>query len=267
MTRPLLAVALALAFAAVPGGAHDTWVQTNAHIVRTGDAVHIDLLLGNHGNNHRDFKIAGKLPVESVGSFVVVAPDGKSYDLKPDLSDVGYAPKEGFHTAKFAPAKAGLYVAAQSSDGVVNHGKPVRAVRSAKVFFLASNSLDKVPAHLSGFEKPLGHKLELVPEANPVAPMGPGTAIKVKLLLNGKPLAGERVSFVPRGVALKEGADDAHDRTTDKDGRASFTPRTGNYYLVVAHHETDEKGEKYEATKYAATLVVFVPEKCPCCDE
>ncbi len=267
MRRPLLATALALAVLALPAIAHDTWVQTNTHIVRTGDAVHIDLLLGNHGNDHRDFKIAGKLSSESVGSFFVVAPDGKSYDLKPDLTDVGYAPKEGWHTAKFATAKAGLYVASQSSDGIVNHGKPVRAIRSAKVFFLASNSLDKVPSNTAGFDKPLGHKFELVPVANPVAPLGPGTAIKVKLLLNGKPLAGERVSFVPRGVTLKEGMDDTYERITDKDGRASFTPRTGNYYLVVAHHVTDEKGEKYEATKYAATMTVFVPDKCPCCDE
>ena len=83
--------------------AHDTWVQTNTHIVRTGDAVHIDLMLGNHGNDHRDFKIAGKLAAESVGMFEVVAPDGKRYDLRPNLTDLGYAPKEGYHTAKFAP--------------------------------------------------------------------------------------------------------------------------------------------------------------------
>jgi hypothetical protein len=36
---------------------------------------------------------------------------------------------------------------------------------------------------------------------------------------------------------------------------------------VVCHHETDEKSDKYESTKYAATLTVFVPEKCLCCDD
>lgn len=77
MTRTALALALFL----LPAGAfaHDTWVQTNTPIVRTGDAVHLDLLLGNHGNDHRDFKIAGKLAAESVGTFEVVAPDGKRY--------------------------------------------------------------------------------------------------------------------------------------------------------------------------------------------
>jgi uncharacterized GH25 family protein len=268
MTRVLLVLA-ALPAAALLSPAHDTWVQTNTHVVRTGDAVHVDLMLGNHGNDHRDFKLAGKLAVDAVGTFEVVAPDGKRYDLRPDLADLGYAPKEGFHSARFAPAAAGLYVAAQTSDSVVNHGSPVRSVRSAKAYFLASPSLDKVRADWPGFDKPLGHALELVPEANPVAPMGPGTPIRVKLLFRGKPLAGAKVSFVPRGVALKEGLDPEYERVTAADGKARFTPKTGTYYLVVAHHtEPARAGEtRYESVKYAATLTVLVPEKCPCCGE
>jgi uncharacterized GH25 family protein len=267
MPRPLAAM-LALLALALAAPAHDTWVQTNTNLIRTGDAVHIDLMLGNHGNDHRDFKLASKLAPESVGTFEVIAPDGKRYDLKPDLVDLGYAPKEGFHTVKFAPATAGLYCAAQASDGVVNHGKPVRSVRSAKAYFLASPSLDKVRADWGGFDRPLGHPLELVPAANPVAPMGPGTAIKVRLLFGGKPLPGVKVSFVPRGVTLKEGIDPEYERTTDADGKASYTPRTGNYYLVVAHHkQAAPAGEtKYDSINYAASLTVFVPEKCPCCD-
>jgi len=183
--------------------------------------------------------------------------------------DVGYAPKEGFHTSKFATNAPGLYVAAQSSDSIVNHGKMVRSVRSAKAYFLASPSLDKVRSDWTGFDKPMGHALELVAEANPVAPMGPGTAIKVKLLYQGKPLGGAKVSFVPRGVALKEGFDAEYERTTTADGKAQFTPKAGNYYLVVAHREeVAPAGEtRYESIKYAATLTIFVPDKCPCCGE
>ncbi len=268
MYRTLLALA-AVAAAALSAPAHDTWVQTNTHIVRVGDAVHLDLMLGNHGNDHRDFKIAGKLAAESVGRFEVVAPDGKKYDLRPDLIDLGYAPKEGFHTARFAPAVPGLYVAAQNSDTVVNHGKQVRAVRSAKAYFLASPSLDKVRDDWGGFDKALGHPLELVPVKNPVAPLGPGTPIRVKLLHHGKALPGVKVSFVPRGVALKDGLDPEYERVTPDDGVVSFTPKAGNYYLVVAHHTTPAPaGESaYSEVKYAATLTVFVPDRCPCCAE
>jgi uncharacterized GH25 family protein len=249
------------------GSAHDIWVQTHINVVRTGDAVHIDLMLGNHGNDHRDFKLASKVTAESIQTFSVLAPDGKTYDLKTDLADLGYAPKEGFHSAKFVTGKAGLHLAVQASDSVVNHGKPVRAVRSSKAYFLASDSLDKVIKVTTGFDKPLGHSLELLPTSNPVAPMGPGTPINVQLLFKGKPLAKSKVSFIPRGVALKEGLDSEHERTTDTEGKASFTPKTGNYYLIVVHHATEEASAKYESTKYTATLNVYVPEKCPCCGD
>jgi uncharacterized GH25 family protein len=250
----------------MPAIAHDTWVQTNTNVIRTGDAIHIDLMLGNHGNDHRDFKIASKFPLAMVKSFEVSAPDGKKYDLKPDLADLGYAPKEGFHSAKFVPGKAGLYVAAQTADAVVNHGKPVRSVRSAKAYFVVSDSLDKVAKDLPGFDKPLGHPIELVADANPVMPMGPGTPIKVKLYFKAKPLAGVKVSFIPRGVTLKEGTDPDYERTTDASGKASFTPKSGNYYLIVAHYPRDENGKDYDSALYTATLTVFVPEKCTCCE-
>jgi uncharacterized GH25 family protein len=247
--------------------AHDTWVQTNTNLVRAGDAVHVDLMLGNHGNDHRDFKLASKVDPDS-GPLTVIGPDGKSIDLKPKLADLGYAPKEGFHSAKFTTGKPGLYVVSHTSDRVVNHGKPVRSIRSAKAYFLASPSLDKVRSDWTGFEKPLGHTIELVPEASPVAPMGPGTPIKIKVLFQGKPLDDARVSFIPRGETLAEGFDKNYERKTDASGKASFAPKTGNYFLVVVHHKETVTGKsEYDTIAYTATLTVFVPELCPCCGE
>jgi uncharacterized GH25 family protein len=266
MRKALLLIAIWLSSPALVL-AHDSWVQTNTSLVRVGDAVHIDLMLGNHGNEHRDFKLAGKLSMDQIQAFEVVAPGGKKYDLKPDLVDLGYAPKEGFYSARFVPGVAGLYAVTQASDRVVTHGKPVRVVRSAKTYFVAGDSLDKVPANLPGFDRPLGHPLELVSDANPVAPMGPGTPIKVRLLFQGKPLPRVKVSFIPRGVTLKEGTDPEYERTTDLLGRAAFLPKMGTYYLVVAHYPQAGGGDGYASILYAATLTVLVPEKCPCCGD
>ena len=67
---------------------------------------------------------------------------------------------------------------------------------------------------------------------------------------------------------LKKDYDPDYERKTDLEGQATFTPRDGNAYLVVAHHkEPDEAGKNYESTKYSATLTVLVPEICPCCGE
>lgn len=266
MLRTIVGILVALS-AAFPAVAHDTWVQTNIHVIRSGDAVHIDLMLGNHGNDHRDFKLASKIDLEGC-KLRVHDPHGKSYDIADRLSDTGYAPKEGFWTAKFAATVPGLYTVEHTLDKVVNHGKSVRSIRSAKTCFVVSKSLDKVPFGNPGFDKPFGHALELVPAANPVTPMGPGESIKVRLLFKGKPLADTRVSFIPRGETLAEGFDDRYERKTDAEGMASVVATTGNYYLVVAHRtESDERGANYEATQYAATLTVFVPEVCCCCGE
>jgi uncharacterized GH25 family protein len=249
-----------------PLSAHDTWVETNAHLVRSGDAVYIDLKLGNHGNDHRDFKLASKIDAKDC-SLDVLAPGGIKYEVRDTLADVGYAPKEGYWTAKFVAAEPGLYTVASRSDRVVSYA-PTRSVKSAKTMFVVSNRLDKVATDQTGFNTPLGHAFEIVPMTNPVLPMGPGQPINVQVLFQGKPWAAGKVSFIPRGETLEEGFDAQYERTTDSQGLASFTPRTGNVYLVVAHHlEPLEAGDGYESTKYSATLVVRVPEVCPCCNE
>jgi uncharacterized GH25 family protein len=260
----LFVSSLCLLFAfAASSPAHDTWVQTNTAILRPNDAVYVDLMLGNHGNDHRDFKQASKIPLEPC-SLDVTAPSGEKYDLKPQTIDVGYTPSEGHWTAKFVPVKPGLYVVGHAVDSKY---LTTRSLKSGKAFFVCSESLDKVPQELAGFDRTFGHPLELVMESNPVAPMGPGRPLKVRLLYRGKPLENTRVSFIPRGAILAEGFDEKYERMTDAEGRAAFTPTEGNYYLIVAHREEpDEKGEGFDKTKYSATISVLVPQVCPCCD-
>lgn len=265
--KRILTMTLLVAVMATSAMAHDTWVETNTGIVRTGDAIYVDLKLGNHGNNHRDFKMASKAnPAD--GTWDVIAPDGSKFDLTSVAVDLGYAPKEGFWNAKYVADKAGLYMVSHARDTIVNHGHPVRSVKSGKTFFIVNDSLSQIPSDLTGFDKPLGHALELVPTENPVAPLGPGKPIAVKLMFHGKPLKDTVVSFIPRRETLQEGFDATYERKTNDQGEASFTPKSGDQYLVVAHVEQpDANGDGYDATKYSATLLVIVPERCPCCGE
>ena len=246
--------------------AHDTWLQTNTNLIRVGDCIYADLMMGNHGNSGRDFKIAGKANVEH-STLEVLAPDGKAYDLKPNLQDTGHMPMDGFWEAKFSPAQSGLYCVAHTFDAVMNYA-PIRAIKSAKTFFLASKKLDTVSEVNPGFDRVLGAPLELIPQSDPVTSMEPGSLFKVRLLFKGKPLAGATISFIPSGVELKPGFDEHYERVTDKNGTASFVPKAANYYLVVAHVKADdEKGKGYNSTEYSAALMLFVPQICPSCDE
>jgi uncharacterized GH25 family protein len=265
MFRYVAAVA-ALLISAVQCAAHDQWVEVNTNVTRVGDAVHINLMLGNHGNDHRDFKVAGKAD-PAAGSLEIIAPGGKRFDLLSELVDTGYAPREGYWTTRFVGEQEGLYAVARLSDQVVRYA-PKRSVQSAKAFFVLSHTLDKVAADQPDFDRPLGHPYELVPEVNPVATMGPGRAIRLRLLFRGQPAADEVVSFVARGEQVAEGFDPLHQAKTDSEGRVTFVPREGNHYLVSAHREqADETGNGYDSTKYAATLWIYVPQTCPCCLE
>ncbi len=259
-----LALLAASAIAATARG-HDTWVETNTSAARCGEATHVALMLGNHGNDHRDFKLAGKPDLES-STLEIIAPDASRYDLKDRLADNGYAPSEGFWSARFVGSAPGLYMVAHTSDKVVSYA-PLRSIKSAKTFFVLSPSLDHVARTNLGFDRVLGHPLELVPKANTVTPMGPGQPIEMRVLFQGRPLENARVSFIPRGTKLHDDFDDRYERVTDAMGEVSFTPQEGNYYLVVVHHvDPTAAGEGYKGTKYSATVTVLVPQTCPCCD-
>ena len=133
--------------------AHDTWVQTNTNVVRTGDLVHVDLMLGNPGNGHRDFKLASQISLEPC-TLEVITPQGKAYDVKPKLIDTGYAPKEGFWTCRYTTDTPGIYTVAHTLDTL---HRTTRAIKSGKTYFVASKILDDVSEVNPGFEKPLGH--------------------------------------------------------------------------------------------------------------
>jgi hypothetical protein len=258
-----LASVLALTLLGGIASAHDIWVEPNVNLVRTGDPVSLALMLGNHGNVHRDFRLASKVGVGD-RSLWLVDPNGNRSNLTPSLTDRGYAPEEGFWSARFTPSTPGLYLAASTMDKVMSYA-PVRDVKSAKAFFMASPTLDRLPERNPGFDRVLGHPLELVPIVNPITHFQAGSMLRVRLLYKGKPLAKTKVSFIPRGVKLMGDVDPRFERTTDANGEASLTLREANTYLVAAHHADDAaKGKGYESVHYSATLCLVVPAKCPC---
>jgi len=139
-----------------------------------------------------------------------------------------------------------------------------------KAFFLVSESLDTTGRRPGAVAGSVGHPLEFVLESHPVLGCGPGKSIAVQLLFKGKPLADQRVSFIPRGATLAEGFDPAFERTDRRPGAVQLhAARGGQSRALVAATvvKPEEKGEGFEKTAYAATLVVNVPQRCPCCDE
>lgn len=250
-----------LLFAATCGlaGAHDNWIEPSATAVRPGDWLSLSLMLGNHGNKHRDFKIASKVAAGDQ-NLTIVESTGHKTDLTAALVDRGSTEEEGFWQAKFAPTRPGAYMAVNTLDKVMSYG-PVRDIKCAKAFFIATTNLDRPGVRGANFTKPYGAAFEMIPLTDP-ASLRKGETMKVRVLMNGKPIAGVRVGFVPRGANPQGDMDPNFERATDADGTASMTLKEANCYLVAAHlHDDQAKGEGYTSISYSATICVLVKGK------
>ena len=137
MRRLLLGLALA---APALAGAHDIWIEPSASLVRPGGVFSLSLVLGNHGNAHRDFLPMGKVPVGKQSLFLVGA-DGRAGDMTATLLDSAPGSKEGMWTGRFGGGVPGLLVAHSAFDAVMSYA-PVRDVKSAKAFVMVSDEQD-----------------------------------------------------------------------------------------------------------------------------
>lgn len=231
---------------------HDTWVEVNTSEVRQGNLVHVDLKLGNHGNDHRDFKLHSLITLDHA-SLSVLEPCGCKTDLVPKLRPTAYEPKQGYWTARFHPKKPGLHTVSHQLD--LLHGT-TRAIKSAKTFFLVGEPSDETTDH----SQPLGHALEIVPVTHPIAEVATEKPFRLRVLFQGFPLTDARVTSIPRGENLAEGFDPQYERMTDANGEAEFLPSQANLFLFVVHlRKPNESGEGYDGTHYSATLTVSIP--------
>lgn len=230
--------------------AHDTWVQLNVARADASQPVFADLMLGNHGNNHRDFQLASTIPLEG-STLELVAPDGTKSDLKGRLIPTAAEEKEGYWSTLVTPAGPGLDRVAHTYDAVVTYA-PKRVVKGAKSYFTSG-----APASSEAFSKPLGHTLEIVPLVDPTNRSAGGT-LEVRILFKGEPLKDAVVSCIPRGKELDLDFDPNHEARTNASGEAELPLPEPNIYLVVVHVKApQETGENHSAgTDYAATMTL-----------
>jgi len=252
----LLTFALLVASACTAARAHDTWVQLDSAVVPPGEIAHVNLCLGNHGNDHRDFKLASKI---ATGGWTLdaISPSGRKSDLTAALTDTGLTPREGFWTTRYLAAEPGLHIITHQLDKP--HGA-TRGIKSSKAYLLVSPRTAEIPKSASA-ATPLGHPIEIVPLFDPILDSTVGRPLRVRILHEGKPLGDARVSFIPRSRKLESGFDPQYERKTDPQGETTWTPEEGDWVLIAVHHmREDQKGEGYSQTQYTATLALPVSQ-------
>jgi uncharacterized GH25 family protein len=245
---------------------HDGWVEVTPTIIEKGQLATIALIQGNHSNEHKSYRIAGKWDAKNT-TLAVVDPRGKQnaltdriIDLGEDDEKVGPKGPKGFHLASFIPTDEGLYqaVARQARTLQQGDGPKLMTVRIARTAFAAF----KVPTisaakNLKGFDRLIAGEdgVEFIPVNNPLAVFS-GGSITLELRQKGKPTGGQVVTFVRR----IDGFASVQERTTDDKGRVTFAIGPADFYLARA--KIDEESPRPDGQKdkssYESTYVFQV---------
>jgi uncharacterized GH25 family protein len=246
--------------------AHDGWLEISPAIVEKNQPVTIALIQGNHSNEHKSYRIAGKWDSKYT-TLVIVDPKGKQnvltdrlIDLGEDAETVGPKGPKGFHLASFVPRDDGLHEAVARQVRTVQQGEGPKllTVRLAKTAFAAF----KVPVvsaakNLKGFDRLIGGEdaVEFMPVNNPLA-LFSGGLMTLELRQKGKPLGGQIITLVRR----LDGFASVQERTTDEKGRVNFAVGPADSYLarVKIDEETPRSDGQKDKASYESTYVFQV---------
>jgi hypothetical protein len=248
--------------------AHDGWVEVPS-IVERGQPVTISLMLGNHSNEHKSYRLAGKWNPERT-KLMVIEPSGKVNDLTASLVDLGEdaentGPKgpKGFHIAAFTPKEEGVHIVIARQEEVAQHGDgpKFRGVRSARGAFASLRTPTVAEAKKSSrFAGTVDSEnlMEIVPVSNPLGVTQNGQ-MTFEVRYRGKAFANQNVTIISR----LDGPTSVKELLTDEKGQVSFNAGVPDAYLMrIKFEERNQRSEgEYDLTSYEATYVfnVFYP--------
>lgn len=226
-----------LGLAIRPAIAHDFWLEPASHRVAVNAPLSVQALIG-HGADRvafarnpkhiRRFEVHGPKGKQAVGGLaggtagvLRIALPGRyvlAYESTPSLAELDRA----------------AFLAYLEEEGLRKTLAAERASRSPRprvreLFTRCAKALVSVGKGGGGDPtKAVGMPLELVPGSDPQA-LRPGASLTVRLMRDGKPLAGTRVTAYRRSAPTKQ----VHVES-DKDGRATFTLKDGRDWLLKA---------------------------------
>lgn len=232
--KRIAAVIVAVAAHASLAYAHDFWIEPSTFRPAVGQLVSTSLRVGQEfvgdpiprsGELIDTFTVREGGKEKEVAGFENHDPAGYVRVEQPGLSIIGYRSK---------PSPLELD-AAKFEEFLKNEGlERISAIRAQRHetakpdherFYRFAKSVLNASGNGGGarFDQPFGYRFEIIPETNPCA----ATPLRVRLMFEGKPLAGALVTALHR--------DDAGARLrvrSDKDGRVTLNLPKNGVWLI-----------------------------------
>ncbi len=262
---PVLTAALLILPATASLYGHDFWIRPSRFLVEPDTLLSVRLLVGDHvqgspfrrdpshiqqflvvgpggrkdvpGRNGTD--PAGFLRPSDPGSYVIGYRSHRSTSRLPGKAFESYLAEEGLTGIQALRARQGL----SDTEGVEAFSRSVKAL-------VVCGNPEEPPQ-----DRVLGLELELVAEEHP-AGLTPGSALPVKILYRGLPLADHPL----RAVWESDPTLTVNQRSDEK-GRAVFQlPEPGIWVIRTVHMIEAESNQEFEWESFWATLTFELPK-------
>jgi uncharacterized GH25 family protein len=231
-----LVIGLAAASAA---RAHDFWIEPSAYAPAPGQRVAVRLRVADHfpgdpfpRNKARieRFAVLGGGSEAAVPGIEGGDPAGYLVAGKPGIYQVVYDSNHA--SIDLTGEKFEKHLAEQGLERISEARKKngESAAGAREIYSRSVKALLAVGGGGEGYDRPAGLPLELIPEKNPFL-LAPGSELPVRLLFQGRPLAGARVE-----ARNPRNAGETVSGRTDREGRIRLRFASGGPWLVKAVH-------------------------------
>ena len=248
---------LAAVLIASPVLAHDFWIAPSAFTPGVGEPVTLNLWVGEHLGGETLPRNEALIEWFSAIRGGIQAPvlgfDGSDPAgfLRPEAAGGVVIAYRSLRSAVELPAEKFQAYLALEGLPPVTPGREVFS-RCAKTLLAVGGRGGPT------ITKPVGLTLELVPESDPYT-LAPGARLTVRLLYQGKPLAGALVMALDATDAQSP-----QQIRSDAEGRASFTlPRAGAWLIKAVHMIRAPRDAGADWESFWASLTFSLPPGTP----
>lgn len=222
--------------------AHDFWMQLSAYRVQPNQIVKVGLHVG-------DIYPGESFPRSSarIEKFFAVGADGELPILGREGQDpaglvrfagpgqyaLGYRSRPS--SVELPAEKFEQYLRDKGLTKVIDSraAAGTSAAPGREIFSRCAKSLVKVGDATTGYDRVIGLRLELVPEADPFT-LTPGGQLPVRLLYEGRPCAGITITSTLVPPASASSSTEHVSVKTDDQGRARIPVNAGGLWILSA---------------------------------
>jgi uncharacterized GH25 family protein len=253
-TRVIVA-ALALLSGGAPAAAHDFWIEPSNFSPPIHAAVKVHLRVGHAFSGEpvvrnpariRQFALIGTEGEQPVSGLDGEDPAGIVRFAAPGTFLLAYRSTDAMNELPAARFEA--YLREEGLEAIMatrrargESDRPGRELysRACKAIIRVGDTPGSGGG--AGFDRVIGHTLEIVPETDPARASASGT-MTLRVLFEGQPLEGALVGAAARGRHGPE-----RTQRTDSAGRAGFTLPTGTAWLFTVVHMIEVPPEERAA--------------------